>query len=350
MVRTCQLVEVLAAAANDQGPPKYCVVAPERTAFERPAVGAKDRLATARPGREFEFADGAIAAQQLVGATRTAGAPARRFRVARANVSLTQDDHADDFSPRRHPQPAARTCRAQSRGVVWALTAPCVRSFCAGKAQFEITIASRWRWSWTPRSASAVTATVSPWSRDRVGAEPQLANPSIRRATAATMASTHGAGVREGRASSPPLNAQVDLAHYVCWGFDCTAGRRVLDDGQRPAGPSSVLKPGPWAGSRKCAGHLLRRELGGVAARDATRLHVLMPPRSLATRRRGATSTGRSSSRCRGISTSRTPTEDLRRIFEAPSRRRSRARLPRRRGCRADALVPSAPRVKSIFV
>ena len=73
LVRDCQLVEVFVKQpSNDQGPPKYCVVAPEQAAaFERASrVGIQENavLYSALLNEGFEFVDGATAAQQLVDA------------------------------------------------------------------------------------------------------------------------------------------------------------------------------------------------------------------------------------------------------------------------------------------
>ena len=72
LVHACQLVEVFVKQpSNDQGPPKYCVVPPEKAAeFERAAaLGAENSiLYSALASQGFRFVDGATAAQQLVDA------------------------------------------------------------------------------------------------------------------------------------------------------------------------------------------------------------------------------------------------------------------------------------------
>ena len=150
LVRACQLVEVFVKQpSNDQGPPKYCVVPPEKAAaFERAAaVGAENRrLYSALLAEEFEFVDGATAAQQLVEAYDAHGrcAPAREASASPAlKMSLTQDDHVRRLSRRdgRHPRLARQELgRAQPRGARLGLDRA-LRAVVpgAGKAQFEIT-------------------------------------------------------------------------------------------------------------------------------------------------------------------------------------------------------------------
>ena len=151
LVRTCKLVEVFVKQpSNDQGPPKYCVVPPEKAAeFERAAaLGAENRvLYSALLAEEFEFVDGATAAQQLVDAYDTHGwfAPAREASASPALKTCPPHRMTtfDDFlvaTAGIHDSRGKNLEARKREEFVWALTELCVRSFPgAGKAQFEIT-------------------------------------------------------------------------------------------------------------------------------------------------------------------------------------------------------------------
>ena len=151
LVHACQLVEVFVKQpSNDQGPPKYCVVPPEKAAeFERAAaLGAENRvLYSALLAEEFEFVDGATAAQQLVEAYDAHGrsAPAREASASPAlktcpSHRVTTFDTFLVATAGIHDSRGKNLEARKREELVWALTELCVRSFPgAGKAQFEIT-------------------------------------------------------------------------------------------------------------------------------------------------------------------------------------------------------------------
>ena len=152
LVHACQLVEVFVKhPLNDQGPPKYCVVAPERAAaFERASrVGTREYavLYSALLDEGFEFVDGATAAQQLVEAYDAHGwsAPAREASASPALKTCPPHRMTtfDDFlvaTAGIHDSRGKNLEARKREEFVWALTELCVRSFPgAGKAQFEIT-------------------------------------------------------------------------------------------------------------------------------------------------------------------------------------------------------------------
>ena len=151
LVHACQLVEVFVKQpSNDQGPPKYCVVPPEKAAeFERAAaLGAENRvLYSALLDEGFEFVDGATAAQQLVEAYDAHGwsAPAREASASPALKTCPPHRMTtfDDFlvaTAGIHDSRGKNLEVRKLEELVWALTELCVRSFPgAGKAQFEIT-------------------------------------------------------------------------------------------------------------------------------------------------------------------------------------------------------------------
>ena len=151
LVRDCQLVEVFVKQpSNDQGPPKYCVVAPEQAAeFERAAaLGAENKvLYSALASQGFRFVDGARAAQQLVEAYDAHGrcAPAREASASSALKTcpprrMTTFDTFLVATAGIHDSRGKNLEARKREELVWALTELCVRSFPgAGKAQFEIT-------------------------------------------------------------------------------------------------------------------------------------------------------------------------------------------------------------------
>ena len=152
LVHACQLVEVFVKQPlNDQGPPKYCVVAPERAAaFERASrVGIQENvvLYSALLAQGFRFVDGATAAQQLVEAYDAHGrcAPAREASASPALKTCPSHRMTtfDDFlvaTAGIHDSRGKNLVARTHEELVWALTELCVRSFPgAGKAQFEIT-------------------------------------------------------------------------------------------------------------------------------------------------------------------------------------------------------------------
>ena len=153
LVRDGKLVEVFVKQPlNDQGPPKYCVVAPERAAaFERASrVGTQENVllySALLAQQEFEFVDGATAAQQLVEAYDAHGwcAPAREASASPALKTCPPHRMTtfDDFlvaTAGIHDSRGKNLVARNHEEFVWALTELCVRSFPgAGKAQFEIT-------------------------------------------------------------------------------------------------------------------------------------------------------------------------------------------------------------------
>ena len=151
LVHACKLVEVFVKQpSNDQGPPKYCVVPPEKAAaFERAAaLGSENSiLYSALASQGFRFVDGATAAQQLVDAYDAHGwcAPAREASASPALKTCPPHRMTtfDDFlvaTAGIHDSRGKNLEVRKLEELVWALTELCVRSFPgAGKAQFEIT-------------------------------------------------------------------------------------------------------------------------------------------------------------------------------------------------------------------
>ncbi len=151
LVRDGKLVEVFVKQpSNDQGPPKYCVVPPEKAAaFERAAaLGSENSiLYSALASQGFRFVDGATAAQQLVEAYDAHGwcAPAREASASPALKTCPPHRMTtfDDFlvaTAGIHDSRGKNLEARKREEFVWALTELCVRSFPgAGKAQFEIT-------------------------------------------------------------------------------------------------------------------------------------------------------------------------------------------------------------------
>ena len=254
LVRDCQLVEVFVKQPlNDQGPPKYCVVAPERAAaFERASrVGIQENvvLYSALLAQGFRFVDGATAAQQLVEAYDAHGwcAPAREASASPALKTCPPHRMTtfDDFlvaTAGIHDSRGKNLEARKREEFVWALTELCVRSFPgAGKAQFEITyrlLALALELDTTVRIGcyEATVKSMEPedWVRDM---SPTLNNDiqSSGGGRVATMASTvPRRRPRRPVRPSPPLNRAGRPLHALL----VQAGRpmvphrrRVLDDG-----------------------------------------------------------------------------------------------------------------------
>ena len=262
LVRACQLVEVFVKQpSNDQGPPKYCVVAPERAAaFERAAaVGAENNLRySALLAEEFEFVDGATAAQQLVEAYDAHGrcAPAREASASPALKTCPPHRMTtfDDFlvaTAGIHDLRGKNLEARKREEFVWALTELCVRSFPgAGKAQFEITyrlLALALELDTTVRIGCYEATVKSMEPEDWVGdGSPTLANQiESSEGFVATMASTvPRRRPRRPTRPSPPLNRAGRPLHalrVLQGGRLVPRRRRVLDDGAAP-GAGRVLE------------------------------------------------------------------------------------------------------------
>ena len=309
LVRDGKLVEVFVKQPlNDQGPPKYCVVAPERAAaFERASrVGIQENvvLYSALLAQGFRFVDGATAAQQLVEAYDAHGwsAPAREASASPALKTCPPHRMTtfDDFlvaTAGIHDSRGKNLEARKREEFVWALTELCVRSFPgAGKAQFEITyrlLALALELNTTVRIGcyEATVKSMEPedWVRTM---SPKLSNRiESSEGFVATLASTvPRRRPRRPVRPSPPLNRAGRPLHALLvlqGGRLVPRRRRVLDDGAAP-GAGRVLGPkarllGPVRESGQ--GHLLRRELGGVVASDAK---LQLPPRARRRRARGA--------------------------------------------------------------
>ena len=253
MVRDCKLVEVFVKQpSNDQGPPKYCVVAPEQAAaFERASrVGIQENavLYSALLNEGFEFVDGATAAQQLVDAYDAHGwcAPAREASASPALKTCPSHRMTtfDDFlvaTAGIHDSRGKNLVARTHEELVWALTELCVRSFPgAGKAQFEITyrlLALALELNTTVRIGCYEATVKSMEPEDWVGdGSPQLSNRiESGDGFVATLSSTvpHRRPRRPVRPSLPlnragrPLHALLVQAGRPL----VPRRRRVLDDG-----------------------------------------------------------------------------------------------------------------------
>ena len=254
LVRDCQLVEVFVKQpSNDQGPPKYCVVPPEKAAaFERASrVGTQENAvlySALMAQEELEFVDGATAAQQLVDAYDTHGwfAPAREASASPALKTCPPHRMTtfDDFlvaTAGIHDLRGKNLVARNHEELVWALTELCVRSFPgAGKAQFEITyrlLALALELNTTVRIGCYMATVKSMEPEDWVNrGSPTLANQiESSEGFVATMASTvPRRRPRRPVRPSPPLNRAGRPLHALLvlqGGRRVPRRRRVLDDG-----------------------------------------------------------------------------------------------------------------------
>ena len=252
LVRACKLVEVFVKQPlNDQGPPKYCVVPPEKAAeFERAAaLGAENTiLYSALASQGFRFVDGARAAQQLVDAYDAHGwcAPAREASASPALKTCPSHRMTtfDDFlvaTAGIHNRFGKNLVARTHEELVWALTELCVRSFPgAGKAQFEITyrlLALALELDTTVRIGCYEATVKSMEPEDWVSTmSPQLSNRiESSEGFVATMASTvPSRRPRRPTRPSPPLNRAGRPLHALLvlqGGRLVPRRRRVLDDG-----------------------------------------------------------------------------------------------------------------------
>ena len=264
LVRDCKLVEVFVKQpSNDQGPPKYCVVAPERAAaFERASrVGTRENavLYSALLDEGFEFVDGATAAQQLVEAYDAHGRSAPAREASASPALKTCPPHRmttfDDFlvaTAGIHDSRGKNLEARKREEFVWALTELCVRSFPgAGKAQFEITyrlLALALELGTTVRIGCYEATVKSMEPEDWVSnMSPTLHNDiqSSGGGRVATMASTvPRRRPRRPTRPSPPLNRAGRPLHALLvlqGGRLVPRRRRVLDDGAAP-GAGRVLE------------------------------------------------------------------------------------------------------------